>query len=119
MSRTIPREVNIGFVRDIRTGKTHNVLEVCEKKHGVRFVMAQDSETAKERDKYKLRASLLEAQVAELKEQVEQLQSPLIAMACLDDTKANKHLRETGSYCAFDEPAAVFMARRALDKENT
>lgn len=62
-NRKLPREINIGFVRDYRTGGTHNVLEVCSKDSGVRYVMAQDAETAKERDKYKLRAYLLQQKV--------------------------------------------------------
>jgi hypothetical protein len=65
--RIIPREVNIGYVANFRGG-THNVLEVCERGKGVRFVMAQDSETAKERDRYKLRAYLAETQLEESQE---------------------------------------------------
>lgn len=62
----MPREVNIGYVVDRRTGGLHNVLEVCEKTRGMRYVMAQDDETAKERDQYKLRAHLQADRIAEL-----------------------------------------------------
>ena len=64
----MPREVNVGYVVDRRTGGLHNVLEVCEKTRGVRYVMAQDAETAKERDQYKLRAHLQEERISELEE---------------------------------------------------
>ena len=66
--RILPREVHLRFVPNKRTGGTHNVLEVCGKNHSVavRYVMAQDSETAKERDKYKLRAHLQEDRITEL-----------------------------------------------------
>ena len=57
---TLPRDVHIKYVEG------HNVLEVCGKDKGVRFVMAQDSETAKERDKYKLRAHMQPERIKEL-----------------------------------------------------
>ena len=66
--KRLPREVNVSFVKDHRTGGYHNVLEICSKDDGVRYVMAQDAETAKERDKYKLRAHLnLQAHLQELR----------------------------------------------------
>ena len=71
----IPREVHISYVRDHRTGGTHNVLEVCSKDSGVRFVMAQDAETAKERDIYKLRAHLQAERIAELEARIEELEA--------------------------------------------
>ena len=67
----MPREVNVGYVVDRRTGGLHNVLEVCEKTRGVRYVMAQDDETAKERDQYKLRAHLQEDRISELEAIIE------------------------------------------------
>ena len=63
--KEMPREVNLRLVVD-HSGVTHQVLEQCDKKHGVRYVMAQDSEAAKERDKYKLRAHLQADRIAEL-----------------------------------------------------
>lgn len=30
MSEKMPREIYVGYVMDRRTGKLHNVLEVCE-----------------------------------------------------------------------------------------
>ena len=64
--RKLPREVHLQFVRDRRTGLTHNVLEVCGSNMGIRYVMAQDSETAKDRDKYQLRAHLQAERIAKL-----------------------------------------------------
>ena len=58
--------MHLQFVRDRRTGLTHNVLEVCGSERGVRYVMAQDSEIAKDRDKYQLRAHLQAERIEEL-----------------------------------------------------
>lgn len=60
--RELPRELNLGWVVDHR-GVEHQVIEQKSKDTGVRYVMAQDSETAKERDKYKLRSHLLQTQL--------------------------------------------------------
>ena len=76
--RVMPREVNVSYVKDYRTGGTHNVLEICAKDRGVRFGMAQDSETAKERDRYKLRAHLVEAENARLVEEVAGLEKSIL-----------------------------------------
>ena len=68
--KRLPREVNVNFVKDHRTGGYHNVLEICSKDDGVRYVMAQDAETAKERDKYKLRAHLQQDCIALLETRI-------------------------------------------------
>ena len=83
--RKLPREVHLQFVRDRRTGLTHNVLEVCGSERGVRYVMAQDSEIAKDRDKYQLRAHLQAERITQLEVVAEQ------AQAVVDGTKANDY----------------------------
>ena len=85
--RAIPREVHIAYVIDRRTGGTHNVLEVCSKDRGVRFVMAQDSEMAKERDKYKLRAHLQEQRIAKLEAENKRLREALKEVVTISDRK--------------------------------
>ena len=73
--KKLPRQVHIRFVPDWRTGEEHNVLEVCDQKHGVRYVMAHDSETYKERVKYKLRAHLLEEELKKSSNYIKRLQA--------------------------------------------
>ena len=84
MGKVIPREVNIRYVPN-RRGGDHNVLEVCGREHGVRFVMAQDSETAKERDKYKMRSALQADTIATQAARIEALEK-----AAAEVVEANK-----------------------------
>lgn len=47
-------------------------------------------------------------------EKIEWLRSRLGKIAALDDKLANVHLKNTGSYSAFDEPGSVKIAREIL-----
>lgn len=48
-------------------------------------------------------------------DEIERLREALKKIAAYDDHLAQKHLEETGSYGAFDEPGSVGMAREALE----
>jgi hypothetical protein len=60
------------------------------------------------------RLAAVEAHLDDMRKYVGDLESALRAIACFDDTMANRILRETGSYDMFDEPYAVEIARKAL-----
>jgi len=55
------------------------------------------------------RAEASEAEAARLREALEKI-------AAFDDSAANTHLRVTGSYAGFDDPASVAIARAALPR---
>jgi hypothetical protein len=61
------------------------------------------------------RAELIIDSLVDLPEKLATALEALQDIACYGDADANAHLRATGSYSLFDEPAAVAKARDTVD----